>query len=101
MKTAREIRNSKGLTLEQVSKDTGLSCSTICKVELGDIKLTDNLRQKLESYYGEPFTYEPDSKEALKQKIEELELEIEHVRIENQVMYDKLAMIKCVLEGDA
>ena len=50
--TLREIRKSKGLKLKEVSNDLNMPLSSICKYELGQTKITPEIKEKFCKYYG-------------------------------------------------
>ena len=48
----KELRNLKGVSLRQLSQETGLDWSTICAIENGRRKLNMRFAEKLSEYFG-------------------------------------------------
>ena len=95
MKTARQLRKERNLTLKQLSKATGLSIGLLSKVENG-YRTTLETKQVLQQYYGEEIDFPLSEQE----QIEELKQKVEELQIENKVLYDRLAMIKLIIDGE-
>lgn len=97
----KELRENKQLTLADVSKETGLSISMICKLERGDVKLTEKVNAILSAFYKTDVEC-PTS--ATYRKIEKLEEENAQLRKDcakllkqNLELKEFLAKIKLVV----
>lgn len=59
MPTLKELRLNKGLTLQVVSQETGISISALSKYENGMTAVSADIKNILERYFGEEFTTIP------------------------------------------
>lgn len=71
----KKFREEKQLTLDEVSKETGISVSYLSKIENGNANISLDILSKLSEYYGESllFFYDDVSTEKLKITKEERE----------------------------
>lgn len=53
MKSLRKLRLEKGIHLEHVWKDTGITIASLSHIERGDQTPAEITRQRLESYFDE------------------------------------------------
>lgn len=100
----RNLRKMKGKTLDQVSFESGLSTSLLCKLENGTINMSDTSRAILSGYYGVeldkavlPYKNKFDAlkseKEALKATNMQLNIKIRDLTLENQQLKELLGKI--------
>lgn len=59
-KNWRKLREKRGLTLEEVSKQTGISISYLSKIESGNVNFSFDILTILSDYYEEPLLYYPE-----------------------------------------
>ena len=55
--TLKELRLKRGLTLDEVAVRTNTSASTLSKLERGQYKLKERVKNSLEEFYGKSFEY--------------------------------------------
>lgn len=72
MNRLKEVRKIKGLTLEEVSKDIGISIANLSRYERENIELKREIWIKLADYYNVPVSYLMDLPEGLIRYIDHL-----------------------------
>lgn len=87
MPTLKEIRISKGLSMGDVEKATGLHNTTISKVERGIINFTPRLYQILSEYYGTT-DIDDEVKGSMVIKSKEVPSLVEHLDVAHEFVAD-------------
>lgn len=87
-KNLKELRIMNGnKTLKEVSKDTGISASTLNRLETGKQKTVDAaVVEKLSQYFGEELTPMPQFYDAEDEALRELSAEFQKIKEENRIL---------------
>ena len=87
-KNLKELRIMNGnKTLREVSKDTGISTSTLNRLETGKQKTVDAaVVEKLSKYFGEELTPMPQFYDAEGEAFRELSAEFHKIKEENRIL---------------
>ena len=93
--TLKEIRKSKGLTLETVSKAIGIHYSALSKIERGEYPLKMNIMKKLMNFYG---IEDYDDLETKNETIERLTMERDMLKHENEKLYEIINDLKRIIK---
>lgn len=86
--TLRELRKSKGYTLQEVATDLKMSLSSVCKYELGQMKLSQKIIKLFCKYYNVKSFDEVSCRYFMLQK-EIAELKEKLSKKENEVLFLK------------
>lgn len=87
-KNLKELRIMNGnKTLREVSKDTGISISTLNRLEIGKQKTVDAaVVEKLSQYFGEELTPMPQVYDTEGEAFRELSAEFQKIKEENRIL---------------
>lgn len=87
-KNLKELRIMNGnKTLKEVSKDTGISISTLNRLETGKQKTVDAaVVERLSQYFGEELTPMPQFYDAEGEAFRELSAEFQKIKEENRIL---------------
>lgn len=91
--TAKEARKQKGITLAELSKDTGLSISLLSKIENGKTTMTEQSKQILDGYFKNDITTTSYTMR-LQEENKQLKAEVEAYKKEMDLLNTKLLYLK-------
>ena len=89
----KEARKQKGITLDELSKDTGLSISLLSKIENGKTTMTERAKQILDDYYNNDITTTSYTMH-LQEENKQLKSEVETYKKEIDLLNTKLLYLK-------